>query len=135
MTNIICVSLPTMFRSISSRISVGVMSATGHAQVAVGIRVWPLIGVSLVEINLGWRSRSGGIIQSTGTPRGATCKMRCIRFIRRLTVGSKVVTILILVTLTPFMNCPIDGTVIVISKSFSLLFFAIGCIRRLRTST
>ena len=74
MTNIICVSLP-IFRSISSRISAGVMGATRHAEVAVGIGGWSLIWVPLVEIDLGWRSRSSGIIRLTGTPRGAICKM------------------------------------------------------------
>ena len=44
-----------------------------------------------------------------------------------LTTGSEVVTVLVLVTLTPFiMSCPVDGTVILIRKSFSLFLIGIG---------
>lgn len=52
--------------------------------------------------------------------------MRRIRVIERLATGSEVVTILIMVTLTPFVSCPMNGTVVVIRESLSL--FLIVCV-------
>ena len=42
-----------------------------------------------------------------------------------LTTGSEIVTVLVLVTLTPFVRCPVDGTVILIRKSFPLFLIGI----------
>ena len=45
------------------------------------------------------------------------------------TTGPKIVTILVLVTMAPFVYCPMDGAVIVITQPFPLLLVVACCIR------
>ena len=104
---------------------IDILRIARHGDVAVGaIRQRPLVLI-LMEIDLCWRLISWLVICSWEAPRVWTRHVRRIGFIERLMTGSKVVTILIRVTLTPFVYCHNDGTVVVVGKSFSF-FLLLG---------
>ena len=74
----------------------------------------------VVEVYLGWSVcvRSIGI----GPVKAALIRISKVRSIgvMGLMTGTKIFTILILVTLTTFVYCHMDGTVVVLQEPFSL---------------
>ena len=119
-THIIIIPLSVVHLSIVVLLRFTVLGVAGHSEVAVGaIHYRPLVSI-VIKVYLGWQSAPCLVIGAC-----PWIGARKVGGILILTTGLEVVTILILVTLTPFVCCPMNGTVVIICTSFPLFLIII----------
>ena len=105
--------------SIPISIWICIMAVTWGANVDTVIIISSLL---TIKMNLGWRLRCWSVAIEPWCMRCCVRMMEIIGRGIRLMLRFKIATILVLVTLTPFVCCPMDGTVITIGKMLPFLF-------------